>query len=69
MELLIGLFPVLVIGIPLILWIVMLVHAIKNDIEDKTLWLIILILGGLIGGIVYYITVYTEQNKKTFKDY
>ena len=64
-EILLSLLPVLIIGLPLFLWIVMLVHAIKNDISDKVLWILVLFFGGVIGGVVYYFVVYTKQNKAT----
>ena len=65
MEIIASLIPVLILGIPFILWIAMLVHAIRNNIPDKVLWVIVLILGGTIGGIVYYFAVYSKHNKKT----
>lgn len=40
-----------------IFWIMMLVHAIKNPIENKPLWIIIILLGNGIGAIVYYFVV------------
>lgn len=53
----------LVIGLlSLVFWILMLVHAIKNEIPDKNMWLIILLVSfvvglGLIGALVYYFAV------------
>ncbi|MEK7583394.1 MAG: PLD nuclease N-terminal domain-containing protein [Patescibacteria group bacterium] len=41
----------------LVFWIVMLVHAIRHDIKDKALWIIIMILTGWLGAIVYYFVV------------
>ncbi len=47
-----------VVGIAaLVFWIKMLVHAIKHPIENKPLWIIILLLFGIIGAIVYYFAV------------
>ena len=48
--------------VSLIFWILMLVHATKNDIPDKNMWIVILIVGlvvglGLIAAIVYYFAV------------
>jgi len=43
--------------VALIFWIKMLVHAIKNNFENKPLWIIILLLFGIIGAIVYYFAV------------
>ena len=53
----------LVIGLlSLVFWIMMLVHAIKNDIPDKNMWIIILVVSlvvglGLVGALVYYFAV------------
>jgi heme/copper-type cytochrome/quinol oxidase subunit 2 len=41
----------------------MVVHATKNNIPNKPLWLLVLILGGIIGGIVYYFAVYKDMSK------
>jgi hypothetical protein len=41
----------------LIFWIFMLVDAIKKPIQHKPLWIIILLLFGIIGAIVYYFAV------------
>jgi hypothetical protein len=41
----------------LIFWVMMLVHAVKNPIENKPLWIIIILLGNGIGAIVYYFVV------------
>lgn len=40
-----------------IFWVMMLVHAIKNPIENKVLWLLLILLTGVIGAIVYYFAV------------
>jgi hypothetical protein len=40
-----------------IFWIFMLVDAIKKPIQHKPLWIIILLLFGIIGAIVYYFAV------------
>jgi hypothetical protein len=53
-----------------IFWIVMLVDVIKREESDfpskagdnqKLLWLLIVILGGTIGAIVYYFMVYRKK--------
>ena len=38
-------------------WIWMLVHAIKHDIEEKPLWILVIGLMGIIGAIAYYFAV------------
>src|SRR5688572_21257893 len=53
----------LIIGlISFVFWLLMLIHAIKNDIPDKNMWIIILVVSfvvglGLIGALVYYFVV------------
>lgn len=41
----------------LVFWIMMIVHAMKHDIKDKTMWLILMIFTGIIGALIYYFTV------------
>ena len=40
-----------------IFWLFMLIDAIKRDIEHKPIWILVLLLTGLIGAIVYYFAV------------
>lgn len=40
-----------------ILWLVMIIHAAKHDIENKGMWIILMVLMGPIGAIVYYFMV------------
>lgn len=55
------LIPLIIIGIALfVLWVLMLIHVIKNeDIKDRTVWLVVLLGSFLIGSnglaaIIYY---------------
>lgn len=41
----------------LVFWIMMLVHAISKPIKSKALWIIILLLFGFIGAVVYYFAI------------
>lgn len=59
-------FGLLIAGIcvaSLIFWIVMLVHAISKPIESKALWILIILLTGIIGAIVYYFAVKRDFDK------
>ena len=47
-----------------IFWVVMLVHAIRKPIESKALWIIVLLLFGVIGAIVYFFAVKRPFQKK-----
>ena len=40
-----------------IFWIMMLVHAIKYPIDSKPLWIILIIITGVLGAIIYYFAV------------
>lgn len=51
-----GIFMVIMLA-GLVFWIVMLVHAIRHDIKDKPLWIILLLLTGWLGGIIYYFVI------------
>jgi hypothetical protein len=45
-----------------IFWISMIVHAVKYPIEHKPIWILVLILGGILGAIVYYFAVKKPYN-------
>lgn len=40
-----------------VFWLLMLIDAIKRDIEHKPVWILILLLTGIIGAIIYYFAV------------
>jgi hypothetical protein len=50
-----------------VFWIAMLVHAVSKPITSKAVWILILLLTGIIGAIVYYFAVKKEfgKNKET----
>ncbi|MBI4994969.1 PLDc N-terminal domain-containing protein [Candidatus Peregrinibacteria bacterium] len=37
-----------------IFWLWMLIDAIKNEKEDKAMWVVLIILLNLLGAIIYY---------------
>jgi len=48
----------MIIGLLLfILWLLMLIDCIKRDFSQKTLWIVLLIILGWIGAIIYYFAV------------
>lgn len=47
----------------LVFWIMMLVHAIKHDIEYKPVWILVLWFMTIVGAIVYYFAVKKERDK------
>ena len=60
-------FALFIVGIlGLIFWIFMLVDVIKRDFKkenDKLLWILIVVLTGLIGAIIYYFMVKRKDKK------
>ena len=48
----------------LIFWILMLIHAISKPIKSKAVWILILLIFGIIGAIIYYFAVKREFRKK-----
>lgn len=61
----IGIFLVILVVIILaaIFWLMMLIHAIRNPIKSKAVWMLLLLLTGIIGAIVYYFAVKRKLNK------
>ena len=50
-----------------VFWIVMIVDVIQRKFpkkDDKTLWILIVVLAGVIGAIVYYFMVKRKEKKK-----
>jgi len=66
------LFPLILMIIALVIlsiifWIFMLVDSVKRKYKennDKIVWVLIIVLVGLIGAIVYYFVVKVEDKKK-----
>lgn len=58
------LFIVFIFFASLIFWILMLVHAISKPIKSKAVWILILLIFGIIGAIIYYFAVKREFVKK-----
>ncbi len=46
-----------------IFWLMMIIHAATKPIENKALWIVVMILTGIVGAIIYYFVV-----KRTFKE-
>ena len=41
----------------LVFWILMIIHATKYNVDDKAMWIILMIFTGFIGALVYYFVV------------
>lgn len=53
-----ALIAIAVVGIwATVFWILMIVHAAKNEIENKAMWIILMVFTGIIGTIIYYFVV------------
>jgi hypothetical protein len=38
-----------------VLWLISLIHVLQHDdIKDRTMWILIILLGGGLGGIIYF---------------
>ena len=46
-----------------VFWILMIVHAATKPVENKVIWIVIMILTGIIGALVYYFAVKRKFNK------
>jgi len=57
-------FVVLVCLAALVFWVLMLIHAISKPIKSKAVWILILLIFGIIGAVIYYFAVKREFNKK-----
>ncbi len=56
--------PLAIIGLVMfVFWIISLVHVIKNDVNNRTMWIILLILFGGFAGIAYFFAVRRPYNK------
>jgi hypothetical protein len=51
----------------IIFWIMMLVHAASKPIENKAMWIIIIVIFGIIGALVYYFAVKRKFNSRTMQ--
>ena len=41
-----------------VLWLISLIHVLQhNDVKDRVMWILILLLVGTIGGVIYFFTV------------
>ena len=50
----------------LILWIWMLIDCLKREFKgenDKLLWILVILFGGIIGGAIYYFMIKRKEDK------
>ncbi len=47
-----------------IFWILMIIHAASNQIENKAMWVILMVFAGFIGALIYYFVVKRKFNNQ-----
>ncbi len=47
-----------------VFWILMIVHAAKHDVENKAMWIVIMVFTGIVGAVIYYFAVKRKFNKQ-----
>lgn len=64
-----GIAGFLIIGIWTIVFsIMMIIHAFKHDIENKAMWIILMLLTGIVGACIYYFMVKRKfSNTSSFR--
>lgn len=45
-----------------VFWIMMIVHAARHQINNKGIWLVVIIFTGIIGALIYYFAVKRKFN-------
>src|SRR3989344_4090799 len=40
-----------------VFWIMMIVHAAKYNVENKAMWIILMVFTGIVGALIYYFVV------------
>ena len=40
-----------------VFWVMMIVHVAKHNVENKAMWIILMVFTGIVGAIVYYFVV------------
>lgn len=57
-----GFFVLLLIAL-FVFWIMMLVHVIRHPIQNKPLWILVILIGQGLGAIVYYFAVKRKMSE------
>lgn len=65
-----GLFVVMIIAALIglagtIFWILMIIHAATKPIENRALWIIVMVFAGAVGALIYYFVVKREFDKQS----
>lgn len=47
-----------------VFWIMMIIHAAKHDVENKAMWIILMVFTGIVGALIYYFVVKRKFSKQ-----
>lgn len=47
-----------------VFWIMMIVHAAKHEVENKAMWIILMVFTGIVGALIYYFVVKRKFSKQ-----
>lgn len=48
-----------------IFWVLMIIHAASKPIENRALWIIVMVFTGAVGAVIYYFVVKREFDKQS----
>lgn len=48
-----------------IFWVLMIIHAASKPIENRALWIIVMVFTGAVGAVIYYFAVKREFDKQS----
>ncbi len=65
-----GLFVVMIIAALIglagtIFWILMIIHAASKPIENRALWIVVMVFTGAVGAVIYYFVVKREFDRQS----
>lgn len=40
-----------------VFWLMMIIHAAKHDVENKAVWIILMVFTGIVGALIYYFMI------------
>ncbi len=48
----------------MVFWIMMIVHVARHEVQNKAVWIILMVLTGIVGALIYYFVVKRKFGKK-----
>lgn len=53
----------------IVLWIISLVHVLQhNDVKDRVMWIVLLLVVGNIGGVIYFFAIKKPYDRGGMRD-